>query len=565
MKTIKDFEPLLPAEQLLLDACKAGRPATIGDGKRPTKKEQNTNEIRAEFLRSLILTERESIDQKGIQFHGAYVSGSFDFDSCETNLPFWFLDSFFQTKIILSGSRIKHLSLNGSAIVGLNANRAKIEDGVWMRNSFVSNGEINFSSATIKNNFSIENALLNNTDGIALNCDKIKVGGGIFLRNGFKAIGEVKLLWGEIGSSLDCVGGFFKASKNGIALNCHGLKVNGSVFLSRHRATNKFSVFKANGMVDFLSSSIAVNFTCDFGIFNNPNKVALNCDKMSVGGGFFTRKTKISGVLNLTVANLGILSDNRKFWNQIYLKHIILNGCTYTHIDGGSHNVKDRKQWLTKMPKFEPQPYKQLAKVLRDMGHISDANEIMIEYHDKRSKEFKSGLKKSFFWFYRSFSDYGYSPSKVVKWMFWVWLVCSIVYWHAANTGVFAPSNPIVFQNVGYAYNCSPKEVGFRDIIYKEENGSKNWYYSSLKGEYTTFQPFLYSLDVILPVVDLYMEKDWGVYIPTSSGYFDWLNPSTITFNHIVRLIVWLEILFGWALSLILVAILSGLAKNEKD
>jgi len=97
--------------------------------------------------------------------------------------------------------------------------------------------------------------------------------------------------------------------------------------------------------------------------------------------------------------------------------------------------------------------------------------------------------------------------------------------------------------------------------LLKEENGSKNWYYGPLNDEYTIFQPFLYSLDVILPVVDLYMEKDWGVYIPTPSGYFDWLNPSTITFNHIVRLIVWLEILFGW----ILVAILSGLAKNEKD
>ena len=89
MKTIKDFEPLYPAEQLLLDACKVGNLVTIGDSKRPIEKTAG-NEIRAEFLRSLVLTEKDSIDPKGIWFKGAYVSGSFDFESCETNLPFWF-------------------------------------------------------------------------------------------------------------------------------------------------------------------------------------------------------------------------------------------------------------------------------------------------------------------------------------------------------------------------------------------------------------------------------------------------------------------------------------------
>ena len=65
----------------------------------------------------------------------------------------------------------------------------------------------------------------------------------------------------------------------------------------------------------------------------------------------------------------------------------------------------------------------------------------------------------------------------------------------------------------------------------------------------------MYSLDVILPIVDLQVEKDWGQYVTMK----DW------TLNDFTRWIMWFEILFGWIYSLILVAILSGLAKNEKD
>ena len=69
----------------------------------------------------------------------------------------------------------------------------------------------------------------------------------------------------------------------------------------------------------------------------------------------------------------------------------------------------------------------------------------------------------------------------------------------------------------------------------------------------------MYSLDVILPIVDLQVEKDWGQYVSLNNG----------TLNNFTRWIMWFEILFGLIYSLIysliLVAILSGLAKNEKD
>ena len=231
-------------------------------------------------------------------------------------------------------------------------------------------------------------------------------------------------------------------------------------------------------------------------------------------------------------------------------------------MSGEKLDSKTLLQWLEKMPKFKPQPYKQLAKVLRNMGHHEDANNIMIKYNDELRKKdfftcdrlFISILK----WIYAKTAGYGYKPISVIKWMSIVWLFCSLFYWNASKVAVFAPSNPLVFQKKD-CYQCNVKSDGtpWTDFFnYSKYNSTNNWVLNeNLDGEYTTFNPFMYSLDVILPIVDLQVEKDWGQYVSMNNG----------TLNDFTRWLMWFEILFGWIYSLILVAILSGLAKNEKD
>ena len=142
--------------------------------------------------------------------------------------------------------------------------------------------------------------------------------------------------------------------------------------------------------------------------------------------------------------------------------------------------------------------------------------------------------------------------------MFLIWLFCSLFYLNASKVAVFAPTNPLVFQKKDY-YQCSINSEGtpWSDFFnYSKYNNGNNWVLNeNLDGEYTTFNPFMYSLDVILPIVDLQVEKDWGQYVSSDNG----------TLNDFTRWLMWFEILFGWIYSLILVAILSGLAKNEKD
>ena len=130
-----------------------------------------------------------------------------------------------------------------------------------------------------------------------------------------------------------------------------------------------------------------------------------------------------------------------------------------------------------------------------------------------------------------------------------IWIACGIVFEIAATNGWMAPTQPAYFQNERYKL-CRP------------ENGG-NWTRCEqlAASEYTSFQAFVYSLDLILPLVGLQQEKDWAPIIDKGL-----INTATVSvyFNGgiIARVVMWIEILFGWIASLLLVAVLSGLAKK---
>ena len=262
--------------------------------------------------------------------------------------------------------------------------------------------------------------------------------------------------------------------------------------------------------------------------------------------------------MKVDTINITNISFDEKLLKKLGLEKLGFDGLTYNHLLGTNLGSKTLINWLGKMLQFKPQPYKQLVKVLQNMGHNEDANNIMIEYNNIITTKSKNWFIKKLKQIYGTTAGYGYKPMSVIKCMSIVWFFCSLFYWNASKIAVFAPTNPLVFQKKDY-YQCNVNSDGtpWTDFFnYSKYNSSNNWVLNeNLDGEYTTFNPFMYSLDVILPIVDLQVEKDWGQYVSLNNG----------TLNDFTRLIMWLEILFGWTYSLILVAILSGLAKNEKD
>jgi len=508
-KTLADFQPLKPAEGKLLECCQNGKLALIGE-ERPTEKTEE-NEIRAEFLRWLILFSKIEIDPIGIQLQGAWISGPFYLDSvqCSCMLGFW--ECFFAEILFLRLATTQSIHADGSLFQ------------------------------------------------LGIRADGLICQGSIHLRNGFEAKGEVRFLGAKISGNFDCINASFKAlNENQEALCCDEINVQGSVILRDVRS---------EGEIRFLGAKINGDFSCTNTIFKSLNKdqYLLSCNSINIRDGLFLKGTCkiLNGKIDLTDAIVGSLNDDENFWEQETLIKAQLDGFKYGHIYGNTSASFRLEKMLGKMSKFKPQPYKQLAKVLRNMGHDRDADEVMIALHDKKLELSKESWRyKAFRKLYKWTSEYGYRPMRTLKIMASIWFLFGCIYWYGANVAVFAPSNPLIFQKQDY--NCTIDKNGTKWFaLPKDYNESNNWYIAS-PSEYTTFQPFWYSLDIILPVVDLKMENDWGIVIPSPEGNWSDMIPFTTT-NHFIRFLTWVESLAGWGLSLMLVAILSGLAKNEKE
>ena len=223
------------------------------------------------------------------------------------------------------------------------------------------------------------------------------------------------------------------------------------------------------------------------------------------------------------------------------------------------------------------------------MGHTEDARQVAIAFEDRLRRADLIGLSPAHWWgwrkrLYRFFArslhygfrvltGYGYRPIRLLGWFFGVWLSCAAFYWFTAlpPQNVFAPSNPLVFQEAAYAA-CVPgsdaakaEQAKPADAVPAPVKGAGNWYLcASLREEYTGFSALAYSLDVILPLVDLQQEKDWAPMIPTPKAVW-WEELRSTGWKHGARLVLWAETLFGWLASLLLVAIVSGLTKRRED
>jgi hypothetical protein len=464
----------------------------------------------------------------------------------------------------------KFINQNGDA---LNCNRAKIQGNVFLKDGFEATGEVNFVGASIESSLICTNGkfINQNGDADALTCNRATIQGSVFLKDGFEAAGKVNFGSASMGSNLECTNGKF-INQNGDALNCNRAKIQGNVFLK--------DGFEATGEVNFVGASMGSNLECTNGKFINEHGNALNCNHAKIQGNvFFKNGFEATGNVNFGTATMGTMTfshldirgdlllssakintimENDLFWNKEGFGKLNLDGLVYNHLHGEFLDAKNRQEWLHKMPEFKPQPYKQLAKVLRTMGHHTDADTIMLTYNTLVTKQKKSVIGTFFRRIYGLTAGYGYKPINVFNTMVIIWILCGAFYGLVAQVAVFAPSNPLIFQKKTF-YECNVSDQGtpFSDIFnWHDYNATNNWTANkNLDGEYTTFSPLWYSLDILLPIVDLQMDKDWGVFIP-SEGF---------TLNHLTRWVIWFEILLGWIYSLIFVAIMSGLAKNEKD
>ena len=339
-----------------------------------------------------------------------------------------------------------------------------------------------------------------------------------------------------------------------------GMVVKGAVFLS--------DGFTAHGEVKLFGAQIGGVLDCSDATFQNCDKDgnavgdALSAEGMVVTGGVILREGKFTGAIDLATAHIGTLVDDANCWPA---KGNIFDGLRYDRIIGPT-DAATRIDWLNRQradqlgTDFKPQPWEQLIKVLREMGHPAEAAEIAIAKQVALRKAGKIGNAKQplrqwlLYWplhkLYGTLAGYGYRPLRLVGWMAMLWGIASLCFFHGANQGYMGPSTALL---------NSPEIAAQIDAKcgHHDEPGKQYWTRcAAMPAEYTTFQPVLYALDLILPLVDLQQESDWGPIVESAPGV-------NMGYGVFLRWLMWATILFGWMASLMLVAILGRLVDKD--
>ncbi len=450
---------------------------------------------------------------------------------------------------LIAGSIGKDLDCGAGQFVNpggsaLSADGLRIDGSVFLGNGFAAEGEVRFPGAIVGGHFNCLNGKLLNKGACALVADWATVRAHMLLGGGFRSEGEVQLSNATLGE-LDCTAGQF-INPNGYGLKGDAMKVTGSVFLCKG--------FRAEGTVSLGGASIGGQLNCIGGEFITDGGHALAIDTAKVKGhvllcnGFRAEgAVSLAGVeiegylvwrgiaspasvtLDLSSAKIGTLFDDPSCWP---LKgKLLVHGLVYQEFaDAAPRDARVRIEWLHRQPSrpFRPQPYEQLAAVLRSWGRDDDAKRVLIAKEEDRGKYTKMRLHERYWHRLLGLSiGYGYRPWRALWFMMGIIATGCLLFGIGSATRLITPSK-------GGAYVA-------------DGGGGQR-----LADDYPKFNAFIYAIDMFVPVLDLHVANYW---LPNANRGRQLLRLGRFKLRcgGLLRLYLWIHILAGWVLTTMLV------------
>ncbi len=481
--------------------------------------------------------------------------------------------------------------MHGARVDGsIYATRAQLNNkNITLCGSGISvNGDVNLDQITSTGAVSLPGAKVGNCvccsnsffdasaviDDIALNLDRLESGGNVVL-NKVKSIGITQMVGAKIASNLECTNAFFE-SKSERAFDISGTAIKGKMDLSNTTA---------KGMVRLSRVKVDGDLYCkDAKLENKYGEAAFYAMNARVTGKMDLTNSKIyNGKLNLSHATIGQLLDDKESWPK--QGSLLLEDFNYSSLSGDKTplEAKERIEWLRLQPKDRvyTQPYVHLAKLYRGMGDEAGAKNVMIAEQDDLRKYGK--LRRPAWlwnWVLGKTIGHGYRP-----WWALAYLLGALVFgwgtFYAANKlAAMQPSRERIYMYFLYnkdgdkisADNNSPINP-LSDTSNHAHNNEKTYARSNddcdnnsdakvdirdefvdvtchLPAQYPSFNPFVYSLDVLIPLIDLHQEDFW---LPAKIG--GW--------GKFTRLYLWFHKLYGWVFTTLLFVALTGLVRKE--
>jgi hypothetical protein len=423
----------------------------------------------------------------------------------------------FAASMILAGARLEN-----PGGVALSAGGLVSDGGIFMTEHFTSAGEIRLIGARLGANLTLAGASLSNPGGLALDLNRASIGS--VDGTGVTCAGQLALPGARIAGDLDLTGARLEAGHGATALAADGASVDGVVSLTQVRARGEVSLravrvgqrvrlqgaqldnpgavacrlsraqvaadvfasgLTAAGELRLARAAVGGDVQLDGARLRNPGGTALNAVTLRAVVLSLELAEPAAGLVDLRHASVAILRDDPAAWPG----QLSLEGLTYQALEPRLP-ARQRLGWLTRDPRgHQPQPYEQLAAHYNAIGQPAQA--VRVLYARERSQRRALPLLARAWSRLQDLAvGYGYQP-----WRALVWLAVLL----GAGSAVFALAPPPPLQ----------------------------------AGVAPHFSAFVYTLDLLLPVVDLGQKhafnpagpEQWLSYVLIASG---WILVTTI-------------------------------------
>jgi hypothetical protein len=467
------------------------------------------------------------------------------------------------------------LACESAHIETLDAKDARIEGRVTLGQTVAKS--VNLSSATIRGDLSCENAQLE-----FLVAEQAKIEGTVLLR--YSQFKSVNFLAATIGESLECDGTHL-ANPGKTALLVERATIKGSVFLrsgkrnSDPSAPPEWVPFQAEGQVNLLAATIHGSLVCHGACLSDPPLPEppekrplplLWVDRAKITGHVFLQsgfccdgiadfraceapflywagvEVTENTAVNLESAKIGAVSSDNLAWVRAP-GQLVLDGFVYSRILGRSETEPEELfKWLALQSpeQFHPQPYEQLAAVLKSTGREKEAREIMVE-KNRRHQKFTTTLRGEWWWYnvFGKLIGYGYLPSRAFFMSLGMIAIGAILFRIGYAADIISPTSESAYASYG----------GTRDPA-----GSRRYRFCS---DYPKFNAFIFSLESFTPLLRLDQSSNWAPNAQCGKRLRFWkLNFSTT--GQWLRVYLWLHVILGWILTSLWVGSITGLVKT---
>jgi hypothetical protein len=510
--------------------------------------------IRAALIHWLCVNRIASqcIDSRGIQVYGAKIPDALDLSYVVVPFPLVLVKCRVVDVMKLQAVKIPMLSLDGTRVHSIKGDSVDVNGGVFLRNGFYAEHEVRLHRARIGGGLDCSKGTFTNPaqesvagSGRALTADGIVVGGGVSLI-GIHAEGEVRLSRAQIQGDLDCSAGTIKNAPQervqgtgsvliegtGTALNADGVSVKSGLFLRDSVIT---------GQVRLARSQIGMDLDCSRSTLVGE----VNAEGAEIGGAlFWTGFTAdpVRASLNLMNTSVGILADDMRSWPTP--GNLKLNGFVYGRMSGRAPtDAQSRLDWLSRQTSFERQPYRQLAKVLRDDGNVAGAQQILFEMeHLRRKKEDRGPVDRAYSFLFRNTVGYGYYPAKfAASWLLGLAILGFVLFWGGFCAGSIVPTDKDAY------------------LLFKSNH-------RELPAYYERFHASMFSLQNCFQPVNLGQTDRWQPDPgPSTGATAGWTHRVARSFlsPQFLRGYRWLQIILGWFFTAMVVAGMADIVRKD--